>query len=215
MPSLPHSRTHHPHPSSQVPNGPPAKPKSLVASTQLSPPASSLPTHPGQTPTGCRGCFPSKAKKNTLPASAGRSLGCPQARPLQEDKGRAGRVGSVRLGAEVSQEHKQPHAPRDGGPRCLESGRPQEVLPLTQVPRRRSWGGGGPHSPRAKAQACTGEGGDPSAVSLCSRACCHLGLTSVFFPGPFQLDLGEPSGCPSSQKQGHPHFLWPRPLLQL
>lgn len=148
----------------------------------------------GKPPWDAADAFHQRPRKISLRLFCGQVAGLHTPTHTQEDRGRAGRVRSVGLGAEVSQEHKQPHAPRDGGPRCPEAGRPQEVLPHTQAPPLHSWGRGGPHSPRAKAPACTGEGGDPSSVSALSAVeqrlqglVFTLGLHLCFSQVPFNL----------------------------
>ena len=90
---------------------------------------------------------------------------------------------------------------------------PHASPPPTVIPA--VWGGG-PHSPRPKAKACTEEGRDPDAFSLCSRgmlagAGYHLGLTSFFCPVPFQLDLGRTFKLPLISKTRPP----PLPLAPL
>lgn len=88
---------------------------------------------------------------------------------------------------------------------------PHASPPPTVIPA-----GGAAHSPRAKAKACTEEGGDTDAVSLCSGgmlagAVYHLGLTSFFCPIPFQLDLGRTFRLPLISKTRPP----PLPLAPL
>lgn len=88
----------------------------------------------GKPPWDAADAFHQRPRKISLPLFCGQVAALHTPTHTQEDRGRAGRVRSVGLGAEVSQEHKQPHAPRDGGPRCPEAGRPQEVLPHAQTP---------------------------------------------------------------------------------
>ena len=135
-PSLTHSCTHAPPP----PQFPGPKRSSCQAQKpggeHTAQPSCQLPSNPPwANPHGMQQMLSIKGQeKYPSPSSVGRSAGLHTPTHTQEDRGRAGRVRSVGLGAEVSQEHKQPHAPRDGGPRCPEEGRPQEVLPHTQAP---------------------------------------------------------------------------------
>lgn len=167
-----HSRTHTcthilpPHPSSQVPNVPPAKPKARAAQ-----PTCQLSSHPPRAdPMGGSRCFLSTAKKKIPPSPLWAARWAP---PPQGDRGRAGRVGSVGLGAAVGREHlsHMPPGVRGWGAPCLEAGL-REVLAHTHKPRPSL--GVTPKTPERRPRHAWGERG-PSAQLLSAAEQCLQG----------------------------------------
>lgn len=174
-PCLMHTHTHaHTHAHTYCPPTPVPRSRTFLLPSpkpeQLSPPASSLPTHPGQTPWEAADASCQLPRKRSLPLLCGQLAGLP---PPQGDRGRAGRVGSVGLGAAVGREHlsHMPPGVRGWGAPCLEAGL-REVLAHTHKPRPSL--GVTPKTPERRPRHAWGERG-PSAQLLSAAEQCLQG----------------------------------------
>lgn len=112
-------------------------------------------------------------EKDPSLSSVGSSLGSP---PHRGDRGRAGRVGSVGLGAAVGREHLSHMPPGVGGwgAPCLEAGRPQRGAGThTQAP---TVPGGNPPKPQSEGPGTHGGERGPTAQLLSAAEQCPQGL---------------------------------------
>lgn len=139
---------------------------SLVVSAKLSPPASSLPTHPAsKAPRDATDVPRQVPRKTSFPLLCGQVAGLPHRRP-GEGPGRC----SVGLGADLGREHRQPHAPRE--PLRERQAGLRKVLALSQAPTVP----GGPPKPLREDPTCRGTEG-PCPHSDCSSRAVLVAVT--------------------------------------